>query len=112
MMTELERFELCRYLPRLSCGLYFHIAQDVTQACLTDAQFLLSAPNELREQYDATQRRYAALPPKARTIADTLLPWMLQLRLQYGAECTDMLVRLYPRMSVRAKLNGLLKQPN
>lgn len=111
-MTELERFTLCRRLPRFSCGQYFRIAQDIYQACLDDAQFLLSLSTEVRQKYDAAQRRYTALPPKARSIADMLLPWILQLQLGYGGECSDMILALYPQMSAQARLRGLLNQPN
>ena len=106
-MTELERFELCRRLPRLSCGLLIRVAPDIAQAYLADVQKLFFLFPELRQNYDATQRHYAALPPKVRAIADLLLPWMLQLRLHYGGACTEMMVRCYPRMSAQARLAGL-----
>ncbi len=106
-MTELERFELCRRLPRFSCGSLVHIASDLAQAYLADVQGLFFLLPELRQKYDTTQRNYAVLPPKVRTVANILLPWMLGLRLQYGAECTAMMVRCYPRMSVQARLDGL-----
>jgi len=110
-MTELEYFEICRHLPRLSCGSLVSIAPDIAQAYLADVQGLLLMLPELQQKYDATQRNYAALPPKIRAIADILLPWMLGLRLRYGAECTVMMLHCFPRMSAQARLDGL-QQPN
>jgi hypothetical protein len=106
-MTELERFELCCRLPRLSCGLLVRIAPDIAKAYLADVQGLFFLLPELRQKYDRTQWNYAALPPKVRAIADVLLPWMLQLRLRYGSECTEMMVHCYPRMSAQARVAGL-----
>ena len=110
-MTELERFELCRKLPRFSCGSLVRTTPDIAQAYLADVPGLVLIPLELRQKYEATQRNYAALPPNVRAIADILFPWMLGLRLRYGAECTEMMVRCYPWMSAHARLAGL-RQPN
>jgi hypothetical protein len=106
-MTELEHFELCRRLPRFSCGFLVSVASDIVQAYLADIQNLFLLLPELRQRYDVTQRNYAALPPKVRTVADTLLPWMLKLRLRYGPECTAMMLHCYPLMSAQARQEGL-----
>lgn len=86
-MTEVERYKLCRHLPRLSCGLHFRVAQDIVQAYLADAQWLLSISEELRQEHDVVQQNYAALSPHARKVVDRLLSWILQLRLRYGDRC-------------------------
>jgi hypothetical protein len=106
-MTELERFELCQDLPKFSCGSLVKSSGNIAQAYVADISRFFLLPAELQQKYDATQRNYAALPPKARAIADILLPWMLGLRLQYGAECTEMMVYCYPRMSAQARTTGL-----
>jgi hypothetical protein len=110
-MTELERFKLCRHLPKFSCGFLVRIAPDIARAYLDDIEGLFLLLPELRQRYDLTQQNYAALPPKVRAVADVLLPWMLGLRLQYGAECTAMMMHCYPRMSAQSRLEGL-QQPN
>jgi hypothetical protein len=100
LMSELERFELCRRLPRFSCGSLVSIASNITEAYLADVQGLW-------QRYDTTQRNYASLPPNVRAVADILLPWMLRLRLRYGAECTAMMLHCYPRMSAQSRQEGL-----
>ncbi len=111
-MTEIERYKLCRHLPRLACGTHFHIARDIVQAYLDDAQWLLSMSEELQQEYELVQKRYGNLSPDAKAIAERLLPWILQVRLRYGDLCADTILACYPQTSVRAKLNGLLGQPN
>ena len=106
-MTELERFELCRRLPRFSCGSLVSIASNIAEAYLADIQGLFSLLPEMWQRYDTTQRNYAALPPNVRAVADILLPWMLRLRLRYGAECTAMMLHCYPRMSAQSRQEGI-----
>ena len=110
-MTELERFELCRTLPRHSCGTLIRIPSNIAQAYLADIEGLFRLLPGMRQQYESTQWNYAALPPNVRAIADVLLPWMLYLRLRYGPECSAMMVRCYPKMSGQSHQAGL-RQPN
>ncbi len=111
-MSEVQRYLLCKELPRLSCGFYFQCAQDIVEAYIADAEAFVAISEEVRKEYEVVRQHYENLTPQVRRVMDRLLPWILQLRLQYDDVCADTILAFYAHSSPRVTIDELLFQPN